>query len=144
MPPDPGLRAVVVVPARDERERIGSCLRALAEQGGVDPGAFEVVLVLDHCSDDTYAQALCAASARPRLPLIVLESELTGAGHARRLGMDFACERLLAGGRPDGLIASTDADSRVATDWLATQLVLAGEGARAIGGRIELDPGEAA
>ncbi|HWF24775.1 MAG TPA: glucosyl-3-phosphoglycerate synthase [Solirubrobacteraceae bacterium] len=144
MPPDPRLRAVVVVPARDEQQRIGTCLRALAGQGGLEPGAFEVVLVLDHCSDDTYARALDAASAPPPVPLIVLESELTGAGHARRLGMDFACERLLAAGRPDGLIASTDADSRVATDWLATQLVLAGEGARAIGGRIELDPGEAA
>jgi len=32
----------------------------------------------------------------------------------------------------------------VAPDWLATQLVLAHEGARAIGGRIDLDPGEAA
>ena len=144
MPPDPGLQAVVVVPARDEEDRIGDCLRALAEQAGVEPGAFEVVLVLDHCTDATRPRALHAAAAHPSIPLIVLESDLAGAGHARRLGMDFACERLLAARRPDGLIASTDADSRVAPDWLATQLVLATEGARAIGGRIDLDPHEAA
>ncbi|MDQ6778202.1 MAG: glycosyltransferase family 2 protein, partial [Actinomycetota bacterium] len=143
MPPDPGLRAVVVVPARDEQERIGDCLRALAEQSGVEPGAFEVVLVLDHCTDGTRSRALNAGSEHPAMPLIVLESGRPGAGHARRVGMDFACERLLAAGRPGGLIASTDADSRVAPDWLSTQLILASEGARAIGGRIELDPREA-
>jgi glucosyl-3-phosphoglycerate synthase len=144
MPPDPGLRAVIVVPARDEEERIAGCVRAVAAQVGVEPGAFEVVLVLDHCTDATRRQALDAAAALPPVPLIVLESDLPGAGHARRRGMDFACERLLAAGRPDGLIASTDADSRVDSNWLATQLVLAGEGARAIGGRIDLDPDEAA
>ena len=133
-----------MVPARDEQERIGDCLRALAEQRGIEPGAFEVVLVLDHCTDATGPRALSAASEHSSMPLIVLECELTGAGHARRAGMDFACDRLLAAGRPDGLIASTDADSRVHEDWLATQLALAGEGVRAIGGRIELDPLEAA
>jgi glucosyl-3-phosphoglycerate synthase len=143
MPPDPGLQAVVVVPARDEQERIGVCLRALAEQRGVEPGAFEIVLVLDHCGDDTRARAL-EASAHMSMPLIVFESDRPGVGYARKLGMDHACERLFAAGRPHGLIASTDADSRVAPDWLATQLLLAGEGARAIGGCIELDPTEAA
>jgi glucosyl-3-phosphoglycerate synthase len=143
MPPDPGLRAVVVVPARDEQERIGDCLRALADQRGVEPGAFEVVLVLDHCTDATRPRALHAAAEHALMPVIVLESARAGAGHARRTGMDFACERLFAAGRPEGLIASTDADSRVAPDWLATQLVLASEGARAIGGRIDLDAREA-
>jgi glycosyltransferase involved in cell wall biosynthesis len=143
-PPDRRLRAVVVVPARDEQERIGPCLRALAQQRGMEPEAFEVVLVLDHCRDGTRVRALRVAAASPRLTLIVLESQTPGAGHARRVGMDFACRRLLDAGQPLGLIASTDADSRVAPDWLAIQLALAGDGARAIGGRIELDPQEAA
>ena len=59
-----------------------------------------------------------------------------------RPGMDAACERLHAVGRPHGLIASTDADTRVAPDWLARQLEFARGGARAIGGRIELCPVE--
>ncbi|MGI8903659.1 MAG: glucosyl-3-phosphoglycerate synthase [Solirubrobacteraceae bacterium] len=142
--PDPRLRAIVVVPARDEQQRIGDCLRALAGQTELAAAAFEVVLVLDHCRDATRGEAMRAAASLPRLSLIVLESDLAGGANARRLGMDFGCERLLAAGRPDGLIASTDADSRVAPDWLAIQLALAEEGARAIGGRIELDPDEAA
>jgi len=142
-PPDCRLRAVVAIPARDEDERIGDCLRALAGQSGLDSGAFEVVLVLDRCRDATRATALQTAADLPGLALSVLECDVPGAGHARRMGMDVACERLLAAGRPDGLIASTDADSRVAPDWLAIQLALAGEGARAIGGRIDLDAREA-
>ena len=44
-----------------------------------------------------------------------------GPGPARRIGMDAACARLLALGRPDGLIACTDADSRPApTGWSAS------------------------
>jgi hypothetical protein len=56
--------------------------------------------------------------------------------------MDIACRRLMAIGRGDGLIASTDADTVVATNWLAAQLALVKAGASAIGGLIELDPTE--
>lgn len=56
--------------------------------------------------------------------------------------MDAACRRLHAVGRPGGLIASTDADTVVSPDWLATQIDAAARGARAIGGRIELSASE--
>ncbi|MGD0197065.1 MAG: glucosyl-3-phosphoglycerate synthase [Solirubrobacteraceae bacterium] len=141
--PDRRLQAIVVVPAHDEQDRIGLCLRALAEQRGVDAASFEVVVVLDRCSDDTRAVVSQRATATPRPRLILLDSPRPGSGHARRAGMDFACARLLGAGRPHGLIASTDADTRVAPDWLATQLALARDGAGAIGGRIDLDPREA-
>jgi glucosyl-3-phosphoglycerate synthase len=58
--------------------------------------------------------------------------------------MDLACDRLLADGRSDGLIASTDADTRPAPDWLERQLAHLDRGAQAIAGRIELDAHEAA
>jgi len=138
------LRAIVVVPARDEQERVGACLLALARQRRVDAGSFEVFLVLDHCRDDTRGRALAAASAAGRPALTIIDSLIPGVGHARRAGMDAACRRLLDAGLPDGLIATTDADSRVAPDWLAVQLELAATGAQAIGGRIELEPNEAA
>ena len=54
--------------------------------------------------------------------------------------MDAAHARLLSVARPGGLIASTDADTWVAPDWLVRQLELSRAGARAIGGRIELCP----
>ncbi len=46
------------MPARDEAERIGACLRALAEQRGVSQDAYEVVVVLDGCRDATRERAL--------------------------------------------------------------------------------------
>jgi glucosyl-3-phosphoglycerate synthase len=142
--PNPRLEAVVVVPARDEAERVGGCLAALADQAGIDGGVYEVVVVLDACGDATHERALEIAARRPHLCLHVVElSEPGGVGRARRVGMDLACERLLAVERPRGLIASTDADSIVAKDWLAAQLALVRVGARAIGGRIELDFAEA-
>ncbi|WP_273845262.1 glycosyltransferase family 2 protein [Rubrobacter calidifluminis] len=141
--PVPPLRACVVVPARNEEALIGRCIRALASQQGVRPDEYEVVLVLDACTDRTRERALEAASGHPALRLRLLDGPGRGAGHARRLGMETACERLYAAGNPDGLIASTDADSVVDRDWLVRQLELSERhGALAIGGRIELyDPG---
>lgn len=54
-PPEPEIRAVVIVPAHDEEERIGRCLAALASQVEVGPEEFEIVVVLDACTDDTAA-----------------------------------------------------------------------------------------
>jgi glucosyl-3-phosphoglycerate synthase len=142
--PDPRLEAVVVVPARDEAERIGACLRALAEQRGVGHEAYEVVVILDGCADATRERAFEVGVEHAQLRLHLIELDVpSGVGRARRVGMDLACERLLAVDRPRGLIASTDADSIVAGDWLAVQRALAAAGASAIGGSIELDPVEA-
>jgi glucosyl-3-phosphoglycerate synthase len=136
---DPVLRAVVVVPARDEEARIERCLLALAGQRGVAASEYEAIVVLDGCTDGTAARvwAFAGSDRGPRIE--VLESPLPeGVGRARRRGMDLACLRLFAAGSPYGLIATTDADSVVAEDWLRSQLELARGGARAIGGHIEL------
>jgi glucosyl-3-phosphoglycerate synthase len=137
-PPNPALRLCVVVPARNEEELIGSCLRSLAEQEGVSYGEYEVLLVLDDCTDGTGSGAKDVAASYPALRLHFLHSTGKGSGHARRMGMDGACARLHAVSRPHALIASTDADTIVAPDWISAQLVAAERGARAIGGRIEL------
>jgi glucosyl-3-phosphoglycerate synthase len=141
--PAPQLRAVVVIPARDEAERIEACLRSLADQHGVPRERYELIVVLDGCRDETYERVVELARDEPtlRLHTIVL-TESQGVGRARRHGMDLACARLLGLGRADGLIASTDADSVVAHDWLSAQLALAQSGAEAIGGHIELHPEE--
>lgn len=136
--PDPNLRVSVVVPAHDEEELVEDCLRALAVQEGVSSEEYEVLLVLDNCKDDTDRVARSVATAYPHLRLHFLEGPGRGSGPARRTGMEAACERLLRVGRPHGLIASTDADTVVAPDWLEAQLDAASRGAVAIGGRIEL------
>jgi glucosyl-3-phosphoglycerate synthase len=137
--PAPGLRAVVVVPARDEQALIGRCLRALAAQKGLAPHSHRAIVVLDGCRDGTAAAVRQLRSECPQMPVEIVElPEPRGVGWARRHGMDLACRDLISVGRPDGLIATTDADSVVAEDWLATQLRLVEDGAQAIGGHIEL------
>jgi glycosyltransferase involved in cell wall biosynthesis len=143
--PHPAVQAVVVVPAHDEASRIAGCLRALTHQRGVPGDSYEVIVVLDGCRDRTseVVAALAREADRPLLHTVAL-ADRRGVGHARRLGMDLAHERLLAVGREEGLIASTDADTVVAGDWLAEQLELVRSGASAVGGLIELDPDELA
>jgi glucosyl-3-phosphoglycerate synthase len=134
------LSSVVVIPARDEEAGIELCLRALAAQT-TGPERFEVILVLDDCGDATEEIAVAAAGTLG-LRLHTLAGPGEGAGPARRLGMEAAASRLIAAGRPDGLIACTDADSRPAPDWLERQLTHLRGGARAIAGLVELDPAE--
>jgi glucosyl-3-phosphoglycerate synthase len=154
--PRQSVRAVVVVPAHDEELRIGRCLRALASQAEVRGDEFEVVVVLDACEDGTEAEVDAVRSylvrhtspkyertdATPAIHTVVGPGQ--GAGPARATGMDIGCARLEALGRDGGLLASTDADSVVAPDWIARQLEAIATGAEAIGGQVVLDPTEAA
>ncbi|MFN8217316.1 MAG: glycosyltransferase family 2 protein [Solirubrobacterales bacterium] len=143
-PPAAELLAAVVVPARDEQARIGACLDALAVQEGVGPEQFEVIVVLDACADGTAVAVAAAAERWPRLTVHTVAGPGRGAGPARATGMDIACARLESVGAARGLLASTDADTRVAPDWLRRQLDALAAGAEAVGGEIVLDPAEAA
>jgi glucosyl-3-phosphoglycerate synthase len=135
------LVTVVVVPARDEQDRIGTCLEALAAQT-VGLSAFETILVADGCRDRTERIARETAQ-RLGLSLTILQGPGEGSGPARGLGMDAAAERLRSLGLPRGLIATTDADSEPATDWLERQLAHLERGADVIAGTIELAAGAA-
>jgi glycosyltransferase involved in cell wall biosynthesis len=141
--PSTALRAAVVVPARDEEQRIGACLDALGAQVEIDHSAFEVVVVLDACADATEEAVERARGRWPGLAIHVLPGPGRGAGPARATGMDFACARLEAVGFSQALLASTDADSVVAPDWVARQLEAIAAGAEAIGGEVVLDAAEA-
>jgi glucosyl-3-phosphoglycerate synthase len=134
--------SVVVVPARDEERHIGACLEALAGQT-VTTSAFEVILV-DDASTDATVGAARAKAAQHGLQLTILPGPGAGSGPARRLGMDAAAARLRELELPHGLIATTDADSVPAPDWLARQLAHVAEGAEVIAGLIELDEADAA
>jgi glucosyl-3-phosphoglycerate synthase len=140
--PTDELRAVVVVPAHDEEERVGGCLAALAEQIEVGPEQYEVIVVLDACADKTEAVVEEFCSRRPDLRLMTLHGPGRGAGPARAVGMDIACARLESIGAPAALLATTDADSVVAPDWIARQLEAIDAGVEAIGGEILLDPSD--
>jgi glucosyl-3-phosphoglycerate synthase len=130
------LVTVVVVPARDEQDRVGTCLEALAAQT-VGRHRFETILVTDACSDRT-EQVARETALRLGLKLTILQGPGEGSGPARKLGMDAAAERLRSLGLPRGLIATTDADSEPAPDWVERQLAHLGRGADVIAGAIEL------
>lgn len=127
----------IVVPARDEAERIDRCLAAIAvARAAVEARGVRTrcVVVADACSDDTAARA----ATHERVEVVV--SDAGRVGIARHVGVDAA------GDDGHGLdpatvwIASTDADSVVPADWLAAHLALADRGADAVLGLVHLPP----
>ena len=131
---------VVAVPVHNEEALIGGCIRALGCQDGAEPP--HVILFLNNTTDGT-ARVAQAAAAGCRMRLTVLERDLPTAeqtaGHARRLAMQAAGD---AG--PHSVLFCTDADGRVARDWLAANLFHLRHGADAVAGRALIDPADAA
>ena len=127
------LCACVVVPARDEEELIGACIAALAAQDGVREATRT-----RSCSCST------AAPTRPRQRARAARGRLRPARDRGRRAPASATPAARAWTwprsclPPDGLIATTDADSEPAPDWLRAQLDAVAAGARAIGGRVEV------
>ena len=139
------LRCVVAIPVRNEAERIGACLEALAAQRDIGASGLGVVLFLNNCTDGT-AHVVAALRSRLRIPVRMIEREFAGAnaGWARREAMEAAADWLDEGEPFDGLILTTDADSRVPEDWVARNLAAVASGVDAVAGRIALDEADAA
>jgi GT2 family glycosyltransferase len=134
-------RVVVAIPVHNEAEYIESCLNALARQ--VPSCDFDVVALLNNCTDETSAIVSAAASRMPfRLHTFQywLNPMASNAGAARRLAVRHAAK--LAG--EGGIIFTTDADGRVATNWIAVNLAAIEAGADAVAGMAELDAEDAA
>jgi hypothetical protein len=141
-------RLCVVVPVRDEAATLGATLESFARQrqrdgSPLNPALFEILLLANNCRDASAAIARRFAAAHPELRLHIVERELpephAHVGYARRLLMDEAARRLLSTGRSRGAIASTDADTRVDTTWIAATLAEIDGGADVVGGRIFVD-----
>ena len=144
-PPRAGLRVSVIIPAKDEAANLPATLAALAAQTTLaghplPPDSYEVIVLANNCQDDTASQVRRQARLWPGLVLHLAELCLPGehahVGRARRLLMDAACARLEQVSHPAGIIASTDADTRVAPMWLAAIQAEIAAGADAVGGRI--------
>jgi hypothetical protein len=131
----------VCIPARNEAERIGALLAALASQDINEP--FHVALCVNNSDDGTAQIAAAAAAAGVPFTLHLHEchfdAEEAHAGSARRAAMDLGAEVL---GRDDALLISTDADCRPPSDWLAANIASCEQDA-IVGGRIMLDEEEA-
>jgi hypothetical protein len=131
---------IVAIPVHNEADYIEDCLTALAQQDHCDP--FEVVTLLNNCSDNT-AQIAHGLASRLPYELHVRECWLAptavNAGVARRMATQ--CALSLAG--PNGIILTTDADSKVATSWIAANIAALDAGSDAVAGMALLDDRDA-
>lgn len=107
----------VIVPAHDEADHIGACLASIRRAGQhplLRNEKVQIFVALDACKDRTGYIANSKGAT-----LVVLDQNNVGA--ARALGARAA---ITAGAR---WLAFTDADSQVASDWLAAQMSLGAE-----------------
>jgi glycosyltransferase involved in cell wall biosynthesis len=136
-----GTSIVVAIPVHNEGEHIEGCLTALAHQKCV--GDFAVVTLLNNCTDDT---AKIVHGLVPRVPYVLhiheclLDMASSNAGVARCLATQRA--QALAGN--DGIILTTDADSKVTTNWIAANLAALDAGSDAVAGMAMIDGDDAA
>ncbi|MBK5373609.1 glycosyltransferase [Pseudomonas sp. TH08] len=116
----------ILIPAHNEEDLLDACLNAAlrASKHGLLAGErVEVLVVLDSCTDRS-------AQIVARYPVMSLPIEARNVGQARACGARVLLER---GAR---WISCSDADSRVADDWLVAQL---GLGADAVCGTVTVE-----
>ncbi|TFY91297.1 glycosyltransferase family 2 protein [Pseudomonas nabeulensis] len=104
----------ILIPVHNEEDLLGECLEAAliaAHHPGLLGEPVQILVVLDSCSDASAEIAQTFAVER-------LELHVRNVGHVRGVG---ARHLLNQGAR---WISCTDADSRVAPDWLVAQLAL--------------------
>jgi glycosyltransferase involved in cell wall biosynthesis len=137
---------VVVVPVRDEEVLLPRCLHALTAAidslrnvPETERPKVSVFLVLDRCTDRS------ARIAAVWKNFDQCEIRAGAVGVARRDGVRQALGSLRGSSPPSNLasdriwIATTDADSAVPPNWLATQLALARNGAELVLGTVHPD-----
>ncbi len=139
------LKVCVIVPAKDEAESIVETLDALRMQW-VPNGrrlsfdVYEVLLLANNCSDNTFDIATDYALCNPDFNLHVFNAKIPASkaniGYVRRILMDEACRRLTMYGSTDGIIASTDGDTVADKCWISTIMKEIAMGSDAVGGRI--------
>lgn len=144
-PVQSSLRLSVIVPAKDEAEFITSTLDALRlqcdESGNpISYDTYEVLVLANNCSDDTYEICRKYQGRHPRFRMyvqqMVIPSEIAHIGTVRRLLMDAAQHRLVGVAGARGIIVSTDADSEVDPYWVHHIILEMDKGVDVVGGRI--------
>ncbi|MEB0046814.1 MULTISPECIES: glycosyltransferase [unclassified Pseudomonas] len=116
----------IVIPAHNEEALLDDCLRAAlcaAQHEQLEGETVEVLVVLDSCTDRS-------SQIVNRYPVHSLTIDARNVGQARAAGARFLLDR---GAR---WISCSDADSRVASDWLVAQLAL---GADAVCGTVTVE-----
>jgi glycosyltransferase involved in cell wall biosynthesis len=149
--PFPATRVGVIVPVRNEAENLIQTLDALRIQEDASGlplvnSLYEVLVLVNNCTDDSYSIACEYKSKYPEFGLHVANIDLPPAeaniGTVRRLLMDEACRRLMLTQNHNTVIASTDGDSFVDCRWIHHIITEIDKGNDAVGGRILTKPGD--
>ena len=127
----------VLIPARDEEQLIGRCLRSVlhARKRLPEQVTCDIVVVSDSSTDRTLliADQLLQSSAG-----LAVATEVQNVGRARALAAHLALAR--CPGSPERCwLANTDADCEVPEEWLLQQLAHAEEGWSAVAGIVDVD-----
>jgi hypothetical protein len=117
-PPDVAERVSVLVPARDEADRIGPCIEALLDSVGLRD--VEVIVLDDGSSDGTADVVRRCAAGDPRLVLLDGTDDPLPDGW---LGKTWACERL-ARAATGTVLVFVDADVVVSPHGIAASIAL--------------------
>lgn len=142
---NPECIATIVLPVRDEAELLAKNLASFAFQLGadnrpLDPKLYEIIILANNCRDRSAAIACDWQRKNRHLNIHVAETEIcrenSNIGFVRGWLMTEAWRRLRRNRRGGGLILTTDADTTIASDWLAANLREISGGADAVGGRI--------
>lgn len=133
----------IAVPACNESGTIKTCIRALDVAAANAVGASVQLVILVNNSSDATAEI--ARSYRPRALRIsvldiILPRRQAHAGGARRAALEHAATLL----PPDGIVMTTDADSRVHPNWIAANLAELAAGVDAVAGTVAFDEGDRA
>lgn len=129
----------IAIPARNEAATIAPCLAALdtaaRHAGRHGAGAITVVVLVNNSDDATAGLARDFVPAACRILVESITLAPAHAGAARRAALDRAVALL----PPDGIVMTSDADSRVAPDWIAANLAEIAAGADAVAGMVAFD-----
>jgi Glycosyl transferase family 2 len=140
----PPVAVGVVMPIHNEERHLPAALLAVTRALAMAPTGMStsLALVLDTCRDSSHSLvsdwALTLRERRSNTDVLIVETDQTNVGAARRLG----CEALLAAwvgvDATTIWIATTDADSQVPHDWVTKQLAARADGIDLWSGRISV------
>jgi glycosyltransferase involved in cell wall biosynthesis len=119
----------VVVPAHNEEALLPGCLASLQQAAQCAAAPVRLVVVADACTDQTVRRAREAGAT-------VVEICSRNVGAARAAGMRAVLRQMPQAGPSDVWLATTDADTRVPSDWLVRQLSHADQGWDAVLGTV--------
>ena len=143
--PLPTCRVSVVIPVRNEEHNLPAVIKALSHQidrvgDRIDRNLYEILVLANNCTDRTVGVLRALGDRYSSLQLhvidVVLPPELAFVGKARQMAMDEAYRRFALVGASGRIIASTDGDTTVSANWIASLLEEFDRGIDAVGGRI--------